>query len=450
MNEKKSGTESMLNPSNTQQSFRIAVEHQQAGRLDEAGKICRQLLEQNPRELMALGLLGSISRMKGDIPKATHLFKEALEVDPHFVPALGNLGDIYHMTGRYPEALLCYEKVARIEPDNMMACFNMGMVFLVLAQPDDAIAQFRKVLTIHPNLPAAHSNIGAALMDLGRVDEAIASFKKALAVEPNFADAHHNMHAAVFDENNLSLAISSLKAALAANPNNHEARAYLGMYMDFTGDTKGAEEHFSFIEQNVPSVYHKVDSWRYVKSRLNPGVRLFSLTRPALEYSFSKAKLDGLVLEFGVRNGISINMLARQTDQDIHGFDSFEGLPEQWEGMPVGALSTFNQLPKVPDHVHLHAGWFEDTLPGFIEKHPGPIRFMNVDCDIYSSTKTIFHYLHDRIVPGTVIIFDEYICNPAWREHEYKAFQEFIAKSGLKYEYLLFSPYSKQAAVIII
>lgn len=431
------------------QSFDIAVEHQKAGRYREAEEICRGLLKQNPRDLLSLALLGSIARIRGDIPKATQLFKEALRLDPDFVPAIGNLGDICRMTGRYPEALHWYERVAQLDPGNLMAVFNMGAVYLVLARYEDAIARFRRVLAVQSNLAAAHANIGYALMELGRIDEAKASFEKALVIEPDLSDAHYNMHAAVFDENNIAAAISSLEAALAGNPDNHEARAYLAMYLDFAGDTKTAEEHFSLIENKALPVFDKLDSWRYVKSHLHPGVRLFAATRPALEYSFSKAKLTGLVLEFGVRSGASTNILARQTDQDIHGFDSFEGLPEQWEGMPKGALSTFNQLPRVPDHVHLHAGWFEDTLPGFVEQHAGPVRFMNVDCDIYSSTKTVFHYLNERIVPGTVIIFDEYICNPAWRENEYKAFQEFIAETGHKYEYLLFSPFSKQAAVII-
>lgn len=449
MNKKKVGHGKQISAADMQQLFSIAVEHQQAGRLDEAEVSCQQLLDQNPREPMALCLMGTVSRMKGNAAKSIRLFQQVLEVSPDFVPALGNLGDIHHKAGSYQEALFYYGKVAQVDPANLMAYFNMGLVYSVLAQPEDAIAQFTKALAIHPNLASAHSNIGAAMMELGHIDEAITSFEKALSIDPSLADAHHNMHAAVFDENNTSPAIASLQAALEADPASHDSRAYLGMCLDISGDKKSAEEHFSYIEQNVPQVYDKVDSWRYVASHLTPDVRLFSITRYALEYAFSKAELDGLILEFGVRNGVSTNILARLTDQDIHGFDSFEGLPEQWEGMPVGALSTFNELPDVPGHVHLHAGWFEDTLSGFVAEHPGPIKFMNIDCDIYSSTKTIFDNFEDRIIPGTVIIFDEYISNPAWRDHEYKAFQEFIKKTGLDYEYLLFSPYSKQAAVRI-
>ena len=75
---------------------------------------------------------------------------------------------------------------------------------------------------------------------------------------------------------------------------------------------------------------------------------------------------------------------------------------------------------------------------------------MNVDCDIYSSTKTIFEFLGDRIVPGTIIVFDEYLINPTWRDDEYKAFQEAVECHSWKYEYLAFNLFSKQAVVKIL
>ena len=61
---------------------------------------------------------------------------------------------------------------------------------------------------------------------------------------------------------------------------------------------------------------------------------------------------------------------------------------------------------------------------------------MNIDCDIYSSTKTIFDLLAKQITTETIIIFDENIGNPNWRKDDFKAFQEVILSSGWKYEYL--------------
>ena len=75
---------------------------------------------------------------------------------------------------------------------------------------------------------------------------------------------------------------------------------------------------------------------------------------------------------------------------------------------------------------------------------------MNIDCDIYKSTKTVLELLAEQIIPGTVIAFDEYIGNTSWREDEFKAFQEAVLKFGWHYEYLCFSFMTKQVAVRII
>jgi hypothetical protein len=92
---------------------------------------------------------------------------------------------------------------------------------------------------------------------------------------------------------------------------------------------------------------------------------------------------------------------------------------------------------------------FEETLPGFVQQHPEPVRFMNIDCDIYSSTKTILENFAKQIIPGTVIVFDEYIGNEHWREDEFKAIQEAVLKYGWEYEYLCFSFMTQQVVVRI-
>ncbi len=169
----------------------------------------------------------------------------------------------------------------------------------------------------------------------------------------------------------------------------------------------------------------------------------------AFKLGIDAAIIDGLVLEFGVRFGTSIRQIAALVDQDVHGFDSFEGLPEAWQSNPKGSYSTEGVIPSVQENVILHNGWFEETLPGFVEKYQAPVRFMNMDCDIYSSTKTVLEFLAKQIIPGTVIVFDEYIGNENWREDEFKAFQEAVFKHGWSYEYLCFSLITKQVVIRI-
>jgi len=160
---------------------------------------------------------------------------------------------------------------------------------------------------------------------------------------------------------------------------------------------------------------------------------------------------SGLYLEFGVFSGNTINHIAGQVDQTVYGFDSFEGLPERWrDGLDAGHFKPMGgTLPKVRPNVQLVKGWFDKTLPEFLDKHPENVSFLHVDCDLYSSTKTIFTYLGPRIQPGTVIVFDEYFNYFGWKEGEYKAFQEFVSRERIKYQYLSYNRTSQQVCVRI-
>ena len=168
-----------------------------------------------------------------------------------------------------------------------------------------------------------------------------------------------------------------------------------------------------------------------------------------LDLALARAPEDGLLLEFGVANGDSIRHLAARTGRTIHGFDSFEGLPEDWPGRHEGKghYSTGGNLPPVPATVRLHKGTFDRTLPAFLAAEAGAAALIHMDCDLYASTKTVFDALAGRIGPGTVILFDEYFNFVGWREQEFKAFHEFLAETGLGYRYLAWS--YQQAAVII-
>ncbi len=173
--------------------------------------------------------------------------------------------------------------------------------------------------------------------------------------------------------------------------------------------------------------------------------------REVLEIAINEAP-NGQFCEFGVYKGGSIRFIANKIkSQVIHGFDSFEGLPENWRGgagnAQKGAFSIDGKLPKVPKNVTLHKGLFNETIPRWMNEHSGSIALIHMDCDLYSSTKTVLSYLQPRIQPGTIIVFDEYFNYPNWQQHEFKAFREFTEEYGIIYDYLSYS--NRQVAVKI-
>jgi hypothetical protein len=170
-----------------------------------------------------------------------------------------------------------------------------------------------------------------------------------------------------------------------------------------------------------------------------------------MQDALAAAPNDGLICEFGVYRATSIDFIAARTESLVHGFDTFQGLPEKWtQSDGVGKYTTDGVLPEVRENVRLHVGLFSDTLPGFLGSHPEAVRLLHIDCDLYSSTCEVLDLMTDRIVPGSVIVFDEYAGYAGWREHEWRAFQEWTSRHARRYEYLAFNPWGKQAAVRIL
>lgn len=150
------------------------------------------------------------------------------------------------------------------------------------------------------------------------------------------------------------------------------------------------------------------------------------------------AGVPGGVLEFGVFQATSTNLIAGQRAlQPVYGFDSFEGLPDDWmPGFPKGYFDMQGMLPPVAPNVVLVKGWFNETLPPFLAAHPEPASFVHIDCDMYESTRTVLTELAPRIGPGTVLVFDELVNYPSYLEHELKAFYEFLVQHGHGYQWL--------------
>jgi hypothetical protein len=165
-------------------------------------------------------------------------------------------------------------------------------------------------------------------------------------------------------------------------------------------------------------------------------------------------QITGLWLEFGVSVGTSTAVLAERAQaasSRLFGFDSFEGLPEEWivsddETWSRGAFS--GRPSALPDNVELVPGLFQETLPGFLNTHPGQIAFAHVDCDLYSSTKCVLSELHDRLAVGTVLVFDELFNYERYYEHEMRALVE-LGQAGVRWRYVGHVPARFAASLVV-
>ncbi|HNV87643.1 MAG TPA: tetratricopeptide repeat protein [Methylotenera sp.] len=343
---------------------------------------------------------------------------------------------------------ICHQ-IIQLAPKNADALNLLGALMMQDGRIDLAATYFNQAIRNNPKNPEFYSNFGLALHEQGQLDAAEVHYRKAIAIDPGYADAYYNLHALLLNSKDMAPAIKCMTKVVELSPLDTDARFILGVLLDYAGEVAAAENHFDIVSKSSNLFRARLDAWRYIKSASKTLPRITGSGNETFKFALSVANPDGLVLEFGVRFGTSIRQIAAMVNQPVHGFDSFEGLPEVWHHEPKGSYTTKGVIPAVPENVSLHVGWFEDTLPKFLKQNFEPVRFINIDCDIYSSTVTILEQLAPRMVVGSVIVFDEYIGNERWREDEFKALQEAVAKYGWIYEYICFSVFTKQVGIRI-
>jgi predicted O-methyltransferase YrrM len=189
------------------------------------------------------------------------------------------------------------------------------------------------------------------------------------------------------------------------------------------------------------------DTAAFVQEHM-PKAPVFWNPHDTLRFALGEVDGSGLALEFGVATGTTLALIAEalSTEHRVVGFDTFDGLPELWRtGFPVGEFAQ-KAVPDVPG-AELLTGLFEDSLPGFLAGGDDPIAFVHLDADLYSSTKTVLDLIGDRIAAGAVIVFDEFFNFPGWREHEYRAWCEFVDRSGRTFDYLGYTGNNEQVVI---
>ena len=155
-----------------------------------------------------------------------------------------------------------------------------------------------------------------------------------------------------------------------------------------------------------------------------------------IKYINEQGNIDqNICLEFGVRNGLSINYFSKNIKSQFYGFDTFQGIPEDWVGTSghKGSYSANGVIPKVNKNVSIIQGLIEDTLVDFLINNKKKISFIHIDVDIYSTSKFILNKIKEYIQGDVIILFDDFCCFPGWKNGEYKALNEVFDEEKIKY-----------------
>lgn len=434
----------------------VAIQLVQLGSLDQAISCYRRSILPGEQDPAVYSSLSRLLHQAGRIDEAIKSAERAVELAPDSSAARCQLGQVLAVTKQFDRAVAELQRSVALDGTNTLAMFHLGENLQQQNRFAEAIVSYRNAIAILPGEPALHGSMGRALRNLGDIQGALACQRHVLELSPHSSPAYHETGICLYMDSNTAPAREAFAKAVQYDPGAALSHFYLGMIDAQSGNAAAAQSGFAEACRIWPYLDCFVDSFRHALEH-GAGARYVATARQLFEVGAGSAAPDGLFLEFGVYNGASINVIAGLTSQTVHGFDTFQGLPDDWVIVDgdrrniekAGSYSTHGRLPVAPENVRFHVGTFDETLPGFCAEFAGPVSFMNVDCDMYSSTRSIFAHLGGQIRPGTVIAFDDYFCLPGWRDHEYRAFREFLDEYGYRYEYLAFNLFAGQAVVRI-
>lgn len=174
------------------QQIARALELHGAGRLSDAERLCREILEHYPGNPDALHLLGVITSRRGNFKSAASLIAEAIHHDPSNASYHSSQGIVLQEQRAFEDALAAYDEALGIEPEYAEAHNNRGVVLQEQSRFKEALAAYDETLRIKPDFARAHNNRGIILQKQGKLEEALAAYEEAMRIKPDFAAAHSN------------------------------------------------------------------------------------------------------------------------------------------------------------------------------------------------------------------------------------------------------------------
>tara|TARA_B100000780_G_scaffold24316_1_gene15477 strand:+ start:673 stop:2637 length:1965 start_codon:yes stop_codon:yes gene_type:complete len=472
---------------------------------DAAVDSYKQALKIKPDYAEVYNNMGIVLKDKGDLEIALDSYKQALRIKPYYAEVYNNMGIALKDKGDLEAAIDSFNQALKIKPDYAEAYYNTGITLKDKGDLEAAIDSFNQALKIKPDYAEVYNNMGIALKEKGDLEAAIGSFKQALKSKPDFAEVYNNMGIALKDRGSLEAAIDSYKQALKIKPDYAEVYYNMGIALKGKDDLEAAiysyeqalkiKPDYASVAWNLSGTVENISgakSWteyclksdqNHLMAKLNlcalkfyegdksnfnelmqsslknhPFMRsyawAFALPQLPELYFHRWALFDKVVeqsikdrpfYEYGVWRGEAFQYLINVFKKG-YGFDTFEGIPEDWHGEPAGKYSSDGYIPQIKGGEFI-VGKFDDTLPTFFSEPRPMASVINFDADLYSSTICALNHSKPVIDQYTILIFDEFIMNKHWEQDEYKALNEFCLQNSYTFEVIAISFMTKQVAV---
>ena len=151
----------------------------------------------------------------------------------------------HYQNGQYGDAEKLAKSITQQFPQHQFAWKVLGAIFGQSGRNSEAVNANQTAVALSPQDAEARSNLGVTLKKLGRLDEAEASYKQAIALKPEYAEAHSNLGNTMQELGRLGEAEASLRQAIALKPDLDEAQYNLGNTLKELGRLEEAEASYT-------------------------------------------------------------------------------------------------------------------------------------------------------------------------------------------------------------
>lgn len=216
----------------------------QAGDAAGAERLCRQILEVQPRFPEIVYLLGVIAADFGHRAQALEIFRHASQLDPINAVYVNAQGEMLQQLGKVTEAEGCFQQAIALRPTYERAHNNLGLLLHARGDTAGATACYEEAIRVNPNYPTAHNNLGAVRQAQQRVAEAQYHFERALALRPSYPEAHFNLGTIQQALGNPLAAALRYEQALKLRPGYGRAHLEIGRALMDLAQVSAAVESF--------------------------------------------------------------------------------------------------------------------------------------------------------------------------------------------------------------
>ena len=217
------------------ETLRIAVQHHQAGRLQQAQQHYEEVLRVDPQNVDGLHLLGVVLNQQGNHARAIESIRAALQLQPDSPVFLTNLAAVHSSAGNHAEAAAYCQKALQVEPGNLKAHFDLGCAYRAQGKLEEAAASLKSALQINADFVDAHITLARVRKEQDDHAEAAACCQRALRIEPGNFKAHYDLGCAFRAQGKLEEAAASLERALQIKEDFVEAHITLALVRNEQG-----------------------------------------------------------------------------------------------------------------------------------------------------------------------------------------------------------------------